>query len=85
MRELWRPFLLPKANTSFPGIREASPSSPKSQDYLHQEHIPNKTVFPTFTINITIRRRGLGALKSNGKIGSSEWKTAIWFDTKINT
>ena len=28
---------------------------------------------------------GWGRLKATAKIGSSEWKTAIWFDTKMNT
>ena len=28
---------------------------------------------------------GWGRLKATAKIGDSEWKTAIWFDTKRNT
>lgn len=28
---------------------------------------------------------GWGRLKSTAKIGNSEWKTAIWFDTKNQT
>ncbi len=28
---------------------------------------------------------GWGRLKAMAKIGDSEWKTAIWFDTKMNT
>lgn len=28
---------------------------------------------------------GWGRLKATAKIGSSEWNTAIWFDTKKNT
>lgn len=28
---------------------------------------------------------GWGRLKATAKIGSSEWKTAIWFDTKSQT
>ncbi|MBI2729802.1 MAG: DUF1905 domain-containing protein [Sphingobacteriales bacterium] len=28
---------------------------------------------------------GWGRLKALAKIGKSEWKTAIWFDTKLNT
>jgi len=28
---------------------------------------------------------GWGRLKAKAKIGNSEWKTAIWFDTKMNT
>lgn len=28
---------------------------------------------------------GWGRLKGIAKIGNSEWKTAIWFDTKMNT
>ena len=29
--------------------------------------------------------QGWGRLKATAKIGNSEWKTAIWFDTKHNT
>jgi hypothetical protein len=28
---------------------------------------------------------GWGRLKAIAQIGNSEWKTAIWFDTKLNT
>ncbi len=28
---------------------------------------------------------GWGRLKATAKIGNTEWKTAIWFDTKMNT
>lgn len=28
---------------------------------------------------------GWGRLKATARIGTSEWKTAIWFDTKSNT
>lgn len=28
---------------------------------------------------------GWGRLKAKAKIGNSEWMTAIWFDTKMNT
>lgn len=28
---------------------------------------------------------GWGRLIATAKIGNSEWKTAIWFDTKMNT
>ena len=28
---------------------------------------------------------GWGRLKATARIGKSEWKTAIWFDTKMNT
>ncbi|MBC6993352.1 DUF1905 domain-containing protein [Lewinella lacunae] len=28
---------------------------------------------------------GWGRLKATAKIGATEWKTAIWFDTKRNT
>jgi hypothetical protein len=31
------------------------------------------------------KEEGWGRLKATAKIGSSEWKTAIWFDTKKNT
>ena len=29
--------------------------------------------------------QGWGRLTATAKIGNSEWKTAIWFDTKANT
>lgn len=29
--------------------------------------------------------QGWGRLKATAKIGNSEWKAAIWFDTKANT
>ena len=29
--------------------------------------------------------KGWGRLKAKAKIGNSEWDTAIWFDTKMNT
>lgn len=29
--------------------------------------------------------RGWGRLSVSAKIGTTEWKTAIWFDTKANT
>jgi hypothetical protein len=29
--------------------------------------------------------KGWGRLTATAKIGNSEWKTAIWFDTKANT
>ena len=28
---------------------------------------------------------GWGRLKAFAKVGNTEWKTAIWFDTKMNT
>jgi len=28
---------------------------------------------------------GWGRLKASAKIGNTEWQTAIWFDTKLNT
>jgi len=28
---------------------------------------------------------GWGRLTATAKIGNTEWKTAIWFDTKVNT
>jgi len=28
---------------------------------------------------------GWGRLKATARIGNCEWKTAIWFDTKMNT
>lgn len=31
------------------------------------------------------QEEGWGRLKTTAKIGDSEWQTAIWFDTKMNT
>jgi hypothetical protein len=31
------------------------------------------------------KEEGWGRLKSTAKIGSTTWKTAIWFDTKLGT
>lgn len=35
--------------------------------------------------NLKSEEEGWGRLKANAKIGNTEWKTAIWFDTKIMT
>ena len=35
--------------------------------------------------NLKWQEEGWGRLKVNAEIGSSNWKTAIWFDTKRNT
>ena len=35
--------------------------------------------------NLKWQEEGWGRLKVSAKIGSSVWKSAIWFDTKINT
>lgn len=35
--------------------------------------------------NLKNEEQGWGRLKAIAKIGNTEWKTAIWFDTKINT
>lgn len=31
------------------------------------------------------QEEGWGRLKATARIGNSEWQTAIWFDTKLNT
>lgn len=31
------------------------------------------------------KEEGWGRLKANASIGQTEWKTAIWFDTKANS
>lgn len=38
-------------------------------------------------IRITFKREEeeWGRLKATAKIGNTEWKTAIWFDTKLNS
>jgi hypothetical protein len=35
--------------------------------------------------NLKWQEEGWGRLKTSAKIGNSEWKTAIWFDTKHHT
>jgi len=35
--------------------------------------------------NLKCLEEGWGRLKVTAKIGNSEWKTAIWFDTKHQT
>lgn len=35
--------------------------------------------------NLKSEEEGWGRLKATAKIGNSEWETAIWFDTKMNT
>lgn len=35
--------------------------------------------------NLKWQEEGWGRLKAIAKIGESEWQTAIWFDTKMNT
>jgi hypothetical protein len=35
--------------------------------------------------NFKSEEEGWGRLKATAKIGKTQWKTAIWFDTKMNT
>ena len=35
--------------------------------------------------HLKLEEEGWGRLKVNAKVGKTEWKTAIWFDTKMNT
>ena len=35
--------------------------------------------------NLKNEEEGWGRLKATAKIGKTEWETAIWFDTKMNT
>lgn len=35
--------------------------------------------------NLKSEEEGWGRLKATAGIGNTEWQTAIWFDTKINT
>lgn len=54
---------------------------------------PNSWTFISLPTNIATEIRdnlkneeqGWGRLKATAKIGKTEWKTAIWFDTKHNT
>lgn len=36
-------------------------------------------------VNFKYLEEGWGRLKATSKVGKSEWKTAIWFDTKHET
>ena len=36
-------------------------------------------------VNLQSEEEGWGRLKAIAKIGKTEWKTAIWFDTKLKT
>jgi hypothetical protein len=54
---------------------------------------PNSWYFislpPAFSIeireNLKSAEEGWGRLKATAKVGLTEWKTAIWFDTKMKT
>lgn len=54
---------------------------------------PNGWYFISLPIDFSIEIRqnfkseeeGWGRLKATAKIGETEWKTAIWFETKSNT
>jgi hypothetical protein len=35
--------------------------------------------------NLKSEEQGWGRLKATAKIGNTEWNTAIWFDSKMNT
>ena len=35
--------------------------------------------------NLKFLEEGWGRLKMTAKIGNTQWETAIWFDTKLNT
>lgn len=35
--------------------------------------------------NLQSEEEGWGRLKATAKIGITEWKTAIWYDTKLKT
>lgn len=44
-----------------------------------------KTIAKEIRDNLKNEEEGWGRLKVTAKIGKTEWKTAIWFDTKMNT
>lgn len=46
--------------------------------------VPKKLSAEIRKVLIT-EEEGWGRLKATAQIGSIEWKTAIWFDTKLNT
>jgi hypothetical protein len=43
------------------------------------------TVAKEIRENLRWQEEGWGRLRVTAKIGNTEWKTAIWFDTKQNT
>lgn len=44
-----------------------------------------KTLSKRIRKNHDLDEEGWGRLKTTAKIGKTEWKTAIWFDSKIRT
>jgi len=50
----------------------------------HFVSLPEETSSEIRTL-LKSSEEGWGRLKANAKIGNTEWKTAIWFDTKRNT
>ena len=44
-----------------------------------------KTLSKEIRHTLRSEEEGWGRLKTLAKIGNSEWKTAIWFDSKMNT
>jgi hypothetical protein len=61
--------------------QHASPGGPGGWYFIS---IPIKLASEIRKIHIQ-EEEGWGRLKAVSKIGSSEWQTAIWFDTKQNT
>ena len=50
----------------------------------HFVSLPEETATEIRTL-LRSAEEGWGRLKATAKIGSTEWKTAIWFDTKRST
>ena len=50
----------------------------------HFISLPNK-LSKEIRTSLKSEEEGWGRLKATAKIGNSEWETAIWFDTKLNT
>lgn len=50
----------------------------------HFVSLPEATSSEIRTL-LRAEEEGWGRLKATAKIGTTEWKTAIWFDTKRNT
>lgn len=44
-----------------------------------------KTIAQEIRAALQTEEEGWGRLKATAQIGNSQWKTAIWFDTKQNT
>lgn len=72
---------------SFKGIKYEFQAKPWKYNGPGGWHFVSLPVDLAKEIRLTLKyeEEGWGRLQATAKIGSSEWKTAIWFDTKANT